>query len=359
MIEKLIQWFCGYICGVLTGKQLNRFLNLCSRNGIRLWAISCDLERCVRVHLRLRDVYHLRPLLKKTKTRLKVVGKRGFPFWCHRHPYFKWFPVFCVGVFVLFLYSRTYIWNITVSGNEALSQTEIIEFLETENITTGISGKEIDCNQIELILREHYANLGWVSVYVDKTNLCIQIKESLYDIYDREDALINEKRRFDYVADKDATILSIVTRSGTALVQSGMDVKKGQVLIAGTYDVFDDSGLVKEVQSVKGDGLIYGRTEYIIPFSLNEMEIVSLKISGLYDEETISSIANQKLHQIISFFDENNIYIMEKNVMIEDREKEYVFYAHLVCIEEIGKHVLVEEEIFNEPERKDNSNPIE
>ena len=358
-MERIIQWFCGYICGVLTGKQLNRFLNLCSRNGIQLWCVSYDLERCVRCHLRLKDFYHLRPLLKKTKTKIKIIKKRGFPFWCHRHPYFKWFPVLCVCVLVLFLYSRTYIWNINISGNEAISQTEIIEFLEKENITTGISCKKIDCNQIELILREHYTNMGWVSVYVDKTNLCIQIKESLYDIYDREEALSNEKRRFDYVANKDATILSIVTRSGTPMVQTGVDVKDGQVLIQGTYDVFDDAGLVKEVQLVKGDGLIYGRTEYIIPFGLNEMEIVSLKISGLYDKDTVSIIANKKMQQIISFFEENNVYIMEKNVMIENREKEYVFYAKLTCVEEIGKHMLVEEDKFNEFERKDNPDSIE
>jgi similar to stage IV sporulation protein len=349
-MKRLIQWFCGYISVVLSGKQVNRFLNLCSRNGIRIWHMSYDLERRIKVHVRLRDFYDLKPFLRKTKTRLRIVKKRGFPFWCHRHPYFKWFPVFLCVVFVSFLYSRTYIWNISIEGNEVISEAELLDYLETENIKTGIRGKEIDCSQVELKIRKQYERIGWVSVFVDQTKLHIKVRESLYDTYDREEALNNDHRRFDLVADRDGKIISIVTRSGTTLVKVGDEIKEGQTLVKGTYEVLDDAGVVKSVQPVYGDAQIIGETRYKIELPLTEMEILGLKIAGSSKGNAIYGIANQKMNQIISFFEENGVIIIEKNVMIERKEKKVTIYVYVTGHSLMGIHVPVEEMKVHESE---------
>lgn len=349
-MKRLIQWFCGYICVILSGKQVNRFLNLCSRNGIRIWRVTYDLKRQVKVHFRLRDFYDLKPFLRKTKTRLKIVKKKGFPFWCHRHPYLKWFPVFFSIVFVCFLYSQTYIWNISIEGNHVVSEGELLEYLESENIKAGIRGKEIDCSQVELQIREKYERIGWVSVFVEQTKLHIKVRESLYDTYNREDALDNENRRFDMIADRDAKIISIVTRSGTALVKVGDNIKKGQTLIEGTYQVLDDAGVIKSLQPVYGDAQIIGESVYKIVLPVTEMEIVGMKIAGIYEENTFSSLANPKKNQIISFFEENGVIIIEKDVMIERKEKDVTIYVYVTGQSLMGIHVPVEETKLHESE---------
>lgn len=349
-MKQLIQWFCGYVSACLSGKQVNRFLNLCSRNGIKVWRVTYDLERCVRVHFRLKDFFFLKPFLRKTRTRLRIVKKKGFPFWCHRHPYFKWFPVFCSVVLVLFIYSQSFIWNIAIEGNEAISESEILEYLATENIKTGITGKEIDCSQIELKIREKYERIGWVSVFVENTNLCIRVRESLYETYSREEALESENRRFDLVADREGKIVSIVTRSGTAQVKVGDTVTKGQTLVMGTFEVFDDAGVVKSIQPVVGDAQIVGETEYTIPLCLTEIEVITMKIAGFHEKSTIYSAANIKMHQIFSIFEENGVIIMKKNVMIESKEKSITIYAQLTGQSAMGVHIPVEEQIINEPE---------
>ncbi len=349
-MKELIQWFFGYICAALSGKQINRFLNLCSRNGIKVWRVSYDLERCVRVHFRLKDFFFLRPFLRKTKTHLRIVKKKGFPFWCHRHPYLKWFPVLCSIALVLFIYSRTFIWNIAIEGNEAISEGELLDYLATENIKTGIAGNEIDCNEVELKIRKKYDRIGWVSVFVENTNLCIRIRESLYETYNREDALQAEHRRFDLIADRDAKIISMVVRSGTAVVRTTEDVKKGQTLVTGTYEVLDDAGIVKSVQQVTGDAGIVGETEYIIPIPLTEIEILSMKIAGLDPKNTIYSVGNRKMSQIISFFEENGVIIMKKNVMIGNKDKSMSIYAHITGRSLMGVHIPVEEQIIHESE---------
>ena len=99
-MERILRWFYGYISAILTGRQINRFLNLCSKNGINIWNISYDVERMVKIHLSLKDFYLIRPYLKKTKTHFRIVKKIGFPFWCHRHKKLKWFLVFLVILFL-------------------------------------------------------------------------------------------------------------------------------------------------------------------------------------------------------------------------------------------------------------------
>ena len=39
---------------------------------------------------------------------------------------------------------------------------------------------EINCAQIEHLIRQNYQQIGWVSVYMEHTKLCIEVKESLY-----------------------------------------------------------------------------------------------------------------------------------------------------------------------------------
>ena len=58
-MRHLWQWICGYICVCIKGRQVNRFLNLCSRNGIHLWRINYDIEHVLRDNIRLKDFYEL------------------------------------------------------------------------------------------------------------------------------------------------------------------------------------------------------------------------------------------------------------------------------------------------------------
>ena len=176
------QWFCGYVCICVKGRQVNRFLNLCSRNGIHLWRITYDIEQSLRAQLRLIDFYDLKPYLRKTKTRMKIISKKGFPFWCHRHPKMKWFLCFCLICACIGVYSLNFVWDIEVKGNQKVSEQEIIECLQENDVDVGLKKNTIDCSGLEILLRERFHELGWVSVYFERTSLCIEVKESLEQI---------------------------------------------------------------------------------------------------------------------------------------------------------------------------------
>lgn len=326
------QWMCGYICGVITGNQLNRFLNLCCRNGIRIWGIHHDCDR-IRFCFCIRDYRRLCPFLRKTRTHLRICRKRGFPFWCHRHRRAKWCCCGFMIIFFVYLYSKNYIWNIDIIGNKNISQTEILNFLEKNNVSKGISTKEIDCSLLETKIRNCYDPIGWVSVSVEDTNLRVELKESLYESYKEETDC--PYLSYDFISEKNAKIISIVTRTGTANVSAGMEVKQGDKLILGYYNIYDDAGEVKDIQYVKADGEIIADVEYTCLGMISEFEIISMKIANQYTDNTLyfASELNQK-----NFIDSFNkeVQIVQKNVMIKNNDKGKMIQKHYTIREQIG-----------------------
>ena len=342
------QWFRGYLQVCLRGRQVNRFLNLCSRNGIPLWRISYDFERMVRAHIRLQDFYLLKPYLKKTKTHLHILNKKGFPFWCYRHPRLKWMLVclcFCIGVF---FYSRLYIWDVQISGNVRIPTYELQQYLEENDISTGKKCSNVDCSNVEYLLRREFSQLGWVSVYFDNTSLCIEIKESLYDKF--ENYPVENGRAYHLTANKDAIIDSIVTQAGTPVVTAGMQVKKGDILVLGQCEIFDDIGEIKEILKVQAKAVVYGDVTYTFLSKLNEMEILGAKIAGVYSDKLLEVYANQELYEFIEKLEENGVIILDKNVMIDKKENNIVFMGFINAREQIGINIPVEEVWENESE---------
>jgi len=339
-------WLRGYVQVRLSGRQVNRFLNLCSRNGISLWRISYDLERMVRAHVRLRDFYYLKPYLKKTKTHLRIINRKGFPFWCHKHPRLKWMLLVMLCSFCLFLYSFSFVWEIQISGNSKVSTYELLDYLEMQEIIVGKKKDTIDCSAIEYMLREEFQQLGWVSVYLDHTRLCVEIKESLYDEF--KDFPIEDGRAYHLIANKDAKIYSIVTRSGAPLVEEGAIVKENDVLVLGECEIFDDAGEIKEILKVHAEALIYGDVTYIFHEPITEMEIIALRIAGVYNEKMLTTLANQKMYHYIEKLEENGVIILDKNVMIDKKKKNIVFVGEIKAREQIGINIPVEEVRENE-----------
>lgn len=336
-MRHLWQWICGYIQVTLRGRQVNRFLNLCSRNGIFLWKISYDLEHVVRVHMRLKDFYSLKPYLRKTKTCLRITRKCGFPFWCYRHPVLKWMLVVAVCVIALSFYSLTYIWEIQIRGNSEIATYELEEYLKSQNITVGIRRNGVDCTGLEYRLREAFGEMGWVSVYFEHTRLCIEIRESLYGEFVPEPS--NDGTAYHLVANKDALVTSIVTQSGKPVVKAGTNVKTGDILVLGQCEIYDDAGEVKEILNVRAKALVYGEVDYTFLGQINEMEIFALKLSETYQEQILYNIADLKFRRFVENLEQNGVIILNKNVMIDKKEKNIVFLGNAKAREQIGINI--------------------
>ena len=162
------------------------------------------------------------------------------------------------------------------------------------------------------------------------------MKESLYNVYEADDDL--DSVQYNLVAECDATIHSIVTRKGIPLVFEGQKVQAGDTLVLGQCEIYDDAGIQKEVLHFRADALIYAKRKRIIPIPMSEIEILTLKSTNNFNNERLFALANQKLQPILENLEENGVIILDKNVMIDKEEKEFVVSKIIKIKDEITDH---------------------
>lgn len=267
----LLRYLWGYVRVELTGYATERFFSLCTNHGIVIWDLR-HREDVYEFNMSLRDFFEIRPLVKKTRTKARVIGRYGFPFFLHRYRYRKLFLLgFALGVWIICLFS-SYVWKIEICGNSAISEDTICRYLEQEKIRVGTAKKEVDCEALEAELREHFSEVIWTSVRLEGTKLTVDVKENLVTAEseqegqeknsgeDKKDQTKEEAK--DLVADKDAKIISIVTRSGTPKVKAGDKVKKGKILVSGRIDILNDAMEVQDYEYCRADADIVAETSY-------------------------------------------------------------------------------------------------
>lgn len=268
MLLRLNKYLRGYVKIAVTGYSPERFLNLCNVQKILLWGVE-NQKLTYKMYLSVKDYKRLRPLARKTGTRIVLLEKHGFPFFLYR---FRKRKMFFIGMFlsvVLIYLLSLFIWNIHVEGNATQSTEEILEYLETLQIRHGTPKSEIVCETIETKLRSRYPNILWVSAEMRGTRILIQIKENTdADILSK----IEEKDRtpVSIVTERDGVVTSMIVRSGTPKAAQGDEVQAGQILVEGYYAIKNDAGEILRYEGVPADAdiIIQSEESYSDSFSV-------------------------------------------------------------------------------------------
>lgn len=246
--------FCyikGYVCILVSGSQVNRFMNLCANHHIRLWDISIE-ETGFSMKIEVGDFFLIKDMLKKTGSSLKIRQKRGFAFWLKKQAKRKLFlagPFLCL--FLLWFFSH-FLWSVDVLGNRQITKDMLMDFLTEQGVYYGMPLSQIPLTEIKLKLREAYEEVNWVSVSVNGTQLEIRLKEN--DVWSqRRDQLPG----LNLISPVEGTVTDILVRQGVALVKKGDQVKTGDILIEGKVPVYDENGEVKKVEYCQGDGDVW------------------------------------------------------------------------------------------------------
>lgn len=248
-----LQFLKGYLIISVSGFSPERFMNLCSNNNILLWNINREngkYEMCIF----LKAFYKLRPIVKKTGTRVVILKRIGLPFLI---PKLKKRKVFIAGlVLTLFLavISSGFIWSIDVSGNIQVTDDMFFSFLEERNVKISSYKKKINIDDLEKDIRKAFPCITWVGVKFSGTRLLINIKEN-----ETVDYAVTEKYEngMDLVGEYEGKIVRMIVRSGVPKVKIGDEVSEGTILVEGKVPVYNEDGTVREYQFVDADGDIY------------------------------------------------------------------------------------------------------
>lgn len=246
----------GYLQVRMQGYSPERFLNLCRANQVEIWELSFEKDGH---HFKasLPDYRRIKPLVRKSGVRLKILGKYGLPFFLHRNRRRKLFAAgFAAFFLVLFVMTR-FIWNITLEGNYRFTDDMLLHYLDTQDIRYGVRKDTIDCDRLEESIRSAWPDILWVSARVSGTRLMIRIKEN--DVIGQLPE--QDQTPQDLVSTKAGQIVSMIVRRGKAQVQIGDTVEPGQVLVSGMVPIYGDSEELIRRDYVRADGDITARTQ--------------------------------------------------------------------------------------------------
>ncbi len=266
MLLRLIKFFRGYVEVALWGYAPERFLNLCSNHDILIWDLRQQKDMYY-FKISVQGFRCLKPLLKKSGTRVHIGRKNGIPFFFYRYRRRKiLFASIFLCMAVLYTLSR-FIWKININGNDSVTDDSMLKFLEEKNSSYGTHISGIDCTKLEEEIRSCFESIIWTSVKREGTTLTIDVQENLVVAASQAadqlpETLKNQKEQgYDLLALHNGTIESIFVRKGTPMVKQGDHVKKGDVLVAGVLPIYNDSQEVSAYQYCTADADIQLKTE--------------------------------------------------------------------------------------------------
>ena len=245
MIRSFVRWLRGYVRLCVAGYSPERFLNMCCFHQLFIWGLE-PTEKGYGMYMSISDFRKLKPLVRKTHTKVTLEGRYGFPFFLARYRKRK---LFFAGLFLCAALLRGYslfIWD--------------IHFVESEGVAPAMLRSRVDCPGIVKAIRKEYNDIVWVSASIDGSRLKIQVKEN-EDTFPEEETSAGEERPVDLIASADGVITEIVTRSGVPQVHVGDAVKKGDILVLGRVEVVNDSQEVIGYQYHSSDADVFADTQ--------------------------------------------------------------------------------------------------
>ncbi len=255
MVHRLRYYIKGYVRVLLKGKEILRLFNMCKTHGIILRNIKHE-EDGVCCNILVKDLFQMIPLFKKTYTKIKVMEKVGIPFLLQKLRRRICFLLCLFGCLLLLNAVDGYVWAIEYIGNSHISNDELKDFIQMQNIYYGIAKDELQMEELEKSLREEFPIVTWTSIYLEGTKLCVEIKENEVKHYEKDVTC----KGSNLVATEAGTVTSIITRSGVPKVKAGDQVEVGQILVEGLVPVYDEALTVIDYQVYEADADVYLNT---------------------------------------------------------------------------------------------------
>lgn len=249
MEQNILNYLSGYVRIIISGKNVERFLSLCAFHDIRIWnLVSCG-NCCYQGNISRKDFFQLRPVVRKSRTSVKILKKIGIPFILSRHKNRKMFLAGIVAAACLLYVMSLHIWKIEIEGNVSCTDEQVLDYLYTSDIRHGMKKSGLECKELAEQIRSRFDSFSWVSAELKGTVLLIHIKETS----EMNDSTAESLGGSSLYACSDGVIRSIYIRNGISHVSAGDEVKKGTLLVSGVIPVYDDAGEIASVQYVDSD----------------------------------------------------------------------------------------------------------
>ena len=171
---------------------------------IRLWGTKRKNKIAVTTKMSIDDFRQIRKIAKETNSRVKIKKKRGIIFEIKKYKNRKVF-IFLFFMLVLSIFALSnFIWNIEITGNEQISEKELIEVLNKNGLKQGSLKMKIDSKKIIEKIRLENEKISWIGIDIKGTNAKITISEAT-----EKPEIVDENEYCDIVSTKEGIITKV------------------------------------------------------------------------------------------------------------------------------------------------------
>ena len=225
---RLFRYLFGTLKISVTGRNVERFINICMRRGILLWDIKRVRTNCSEMKISVEGFRSIREVARKSNCSVRIVGKYGVPFSKSRKRKQTGLLI-ALSVFItLFFVMSSFIWDVEVVGNERVPTKSILQSLKECGISEGAwrYGKDFIAIQNKTLLQQ--PELSWLTLNLKGSKMEVLVAEKI-----PSPEIVDRTSPANLIAAKDGMIETVITTNGKAVVKSGDIVKKGDLLISG------------------------------------------------------------------------------------------------------------------------------
>lgn len=230
MLINFFRWLFGYVKFRYSGGFREDFINDCCQQGINLKNI-CIKNDELTAEVRIKAYKSLHRIAFSHGGKVKIFKRKGFPFLLS--PLVNRWGIF-VGIvyFVIFIsFMGGFVWNITVSGNNRITEVKIVDYLAKNGFKIGTRWDSIDKEQLELSIMADFEDVAWISINKIGSTASIEINETV-----NKPKIVDHKKTTNVKAAKDGVIVRLEVFDGWAAVQEGDAVTAGDLLISGVRE---------------------------------------------------------------------------------------------------------------------------
>lgn len=324
----------GTITMEISSLMPEKFINLLWKNGIVTKNIKKVNITTVVLEVKLCDYGEIIKLAKKAEAKIVIIERSGLSFFFIK---IKSRSAMVLGVILfgsIIYYLSTFVWNIEINTEQYISPYELRNQIKGFGVMPGLRKKNIDVYDLENKITRSNDEIMWVKARIEGVKLKV-------DVIERQSPpiIVNNQGACDLLANKDGIVNRVFTTQGTAVVENGDMIQKGDILVKG------EQGKEGSVYAVHAEGEVIAKTFYEeikeVPLSNVSKIKTGNSISNLY-----VNLANKKIYIKNNLIPYVNYDKIENNNKFIKSEKYYEVEEKIVPVdtakitEEIYSNIL-------------------
>jgi similar to stage IV sporulation protein len=251
MKNQWLEFLYGSVTVKVSGKGLERFINILTRNDLPIWHIKRHGIETITFTMRLRDAMNIRIYARESECSISFLRRSGVPFLIRRVLKNSGFLA-GAGIFLLILmFLSNVIWGIEIKGAKPATEYQIRKELDKMGVKIG--KLQFFVENVEGIQRKLTNNVGdltWVGVELKGTTFHLQVVEK------NEPKKPEQLSPRNLIAKKKAIIVKMYIENGQKVVDINDHVEPGQLLVSGQF------GQEENPELVAAKGEVWGETWY-------------------------------------------------------------------------------------------------